>query len=341
MILLMNAVIRSVTYKETTVSDQQLQKVKVKRLAHVVLWATDVVAQARFYHQVMGLDLRKVSDGSTDQDVSLEDANMFLALGDEHHCLGLFNDIRPISTNGRRPVQRTSLHHLAFDVDTDAELAALAARLQLSNVELRLEPRDGDPEMGDTLWFNDPDGNQIEISVTPDELSVPSPAPARNGRPAIRPLGLQHVALQTTHLETMVDFYTEALGFDISDWLLRECVWLRCTSNHRTVIFTQGNKQGIDHIGYAISNGTELLHWADYLSRHQIPVLWGPGRHGAGNDLFLRFADPEGIHIELSTELQQYYDQDVTTPPRLWHTRSVALNLWGTLPTWIREEVRV
>ncbi len=322
-------------------SDQQIQKVKVKRLAHIGLWTTDVVAQARFYHQIMGLDLRKVSDGSADQNVSLEEANMFLALGDEHHCLGLFNDIRPITTNGRRPMSRTPLHHLAFEVDTDAELAALAARLQLSNIELRLEPRDGDPEMGDTLWFSDPDGNQIEISATSDDLSLSSVAPARNKRLQVRPLGLQHVALQTMHLETMVDFYTEALGFDISDWLLRECVWLRCNGNHRTVIFIQGNQSGIDHIGYAISDGTELLRWADYLSRHQTPVLWGPGRHGAGNDLFLRFADSEGIHIELSAELQQYYDQDVTTPPRLWHTRSVALNLWGTLPAWIQEEVKV
>jgi hypothetical protein len=71
-----------------------------------------------------------------------------------------------------------------------------------------------------------------------------------------------------------------------------------------------------------------------------VPILWGPGRHGAGNDLFLRFADPEGIHIELSTEMQQYYDQDVTIPPRLWHTRAMALNLWGMMPSWLREEAK-
>src|ERR1700737_3322643 len=104
--MLMDGVIKAIIHKEAAVSDQQIQKVKVKRLAHVGLWTTDVIAQARFYHQVMGLDLRKVSDGSSDQDVSLEDANMFLALGDEHHCLGLFNDIRPITTNGGRPITR-------------------------------------------------------------------------------------------------------------------------------------------------------------------------------------------------------------------------------------------
>lgn len=88
-------------------------------------------------------------------------------------------------------------------------------------------------------------------------------------------------------------------------------------------------------MSYNVANGVELLHWADYLSKHQVPILWGPGRHGAGNDLFLRFADPEGIHIELSAEMQQYYDEDVTIPPRLWHTRVMALNLWGAMPSWI------
>src|SRR5439155_18021819 len=150
-------------------SEQQIQKVKVKRLAHVGLWATDVIAQVRFYRQVLGFDLRATEQNSPDQDVELEDANAFLSLGDEHHCLGLFSDTRVAPGNGRTPFSRTRLHHLSLEVDTEAELAALAARLKQSNVQLLLEPRDGDPEIGDTLWFRDPDGNRIETSVTPDD----------------------------------------------------------------------------------------------------------------------------------------------------------------------------
>jgi len=144
-------------------SEQQIQKVKVKRLAHVGLWAMDVVAQARFYRQVLGFDLRNTSDNTSDQNVDLENANVFISLGDEHHTIGLFSDRRPNAGNGRNPFQRTHLHHLSFEVDTDAELAALAARLNLSGIEVKLEERDGQPEMGDTLWFSDPDGNRIEM----------------------------------------------------------------------------------------------------------------------------------------------------------------------------------
>lgn len=321
-------------------SEQQVQKVRVKRLAHVGLWATDVASQTRFYRQVLGFNLRATEIKPSGEDVEFEDANTFLSLGDEHHCLGLFNDTRSTTSNGRGPMQHTHLHHIAFEVDTDAELAALAARLNRSGVELALQPRDGNPEIGDTLWFDDPDGNRIEISVTPDDSLTLPPASSEGRRTRLRPHALQHLALRTVHLEAMVNFYTEALGFDISDWLLRECVWLRCNNDHHTIVILQG-KQDIDHIGYSIPAGAELLAWADYLSRQQTPILWGPGRHGAGSDLFLRFADAEGAHIELSAELQQYYDRDVTTPPRLWHSRPTALNLWGVMPSWAREEVRV
>jgi catechol 2,3-dioxygenase-like lactoylglutathione lyase family enzyme len=321
-------------------SEQQIQKVKVKRLAHVGLWSSDVAAQARFYRQALGFDLRNTVDISSDQDVELENANVFLSLGDEYHCLGLFSDTRAGTSNGRSPFQRSRLHHLAFELDTDADLAALAARLKQSGIELKLQERDGDPEMGDTLWFSDPDGNRIEISVTPDDSLTNASISASSRQARLRPYGLQHIALQTPHLERMVDFYTEALGFDISDWLLRESAWLRCNNDHHTVTLLRGNMD-VDHVGYSIFNGPELLTWADHLSRYPAPVLWGPGRHGAGHDLFLRIADTEGVHIELSAELQQYYDRDVTTPPRLWHTRPMALNLWGSMPSWMREEVKV
>lgn len=332
-------VVPAISSQEVAVSNQQIQKVKVKQLAHIGLWTTDVPAQARFYHQVLGLDLRTTSDSPADQDSELEDAHMYLALNDEEYCLGLYNDTRPMSSNGRKPLLRTPLHHLTFLVETDAELAALAARLQISGIDLTFGPRDDDPEQGNALWLHDPDGNRVEVTVARDDSGFYTGG-GRRRHSALRPYALQHVALHTLRLEEMVEFYTDALGFDISDWLLRESVWLRCNNNHHTLMFTQG-KPGIDHIGLTIADGSELLRWADTLSQSEVSILWGPGRHGAGNDLFLRFADPEGIHIELSAGLQQYHDRDVTTPPRLWHTRSTALNIWGVLPSWLREEARV
>src|SRR5437588_9809611 len=105
-------------------SEQQIQKVRVARLAHVGLWAGDVATQTRFYRQTLGFNLRATEITTSEQDVEFEDANTFLSLGDEHHCLGLFNDTRPNAGNGSVPTAQSRLHHIAFEVDSDAELAA-------------------------------------------------------------------------------------------------------------------------------------------------------------------------------------------------------------------------
>src|SRR5258708_13264837 len=140
-------------------SEQQIQKVRVKRLAHVGLWEADVGAQTRFYRQVLGFNLRANEIISADQDIEFDDANTFLSLGDEHHCLGLFNDTRTATSNGSNPLLRNRIHHFAYEVDTDAELAALAARLNQSVIELALEPREGNPELAVTPSFNTPHAN--------------------------------------------------------------------------------------------------------------------------------------------------------------------------------------
>ena len=76
-------------------SDQQIQRVKVGRLAHVGIWTTDVAAQARFYHQVAGLGVRATSAG----DIDLEDANVFLVVRDEQpigpEVAGQFVEVPP------------------------------------------------------------------------------------------------------------------------------------------------------------------------------------------------------------------------------------------------------
>src|SRR5258706_2670803 len=99
-------------------SDQQIQKVKVKRLAHVGLWATDGAAQARFYRQVMGFDLRKAVDTPSAQDIEVERANIFLSLGDEHHSLGLFNDTATGPSNVRTPIHLLRFTMYPFEVST-------------------------------------------------------------------------------------------------------------------------------------------------------------------------------------------------------------------------------
>ena len=58
-------------------------------------------------------------------------------------------------------------------------------------------------------------------------------------------------------------------------------------------------------------------------------MRWGPGRHGPGNNLFLFFDDSAGFHVELSSEMERYYDERACYTPRVWEVGPRATNLWG------------
>jgi hypothetical protein len=53
--------------------------------------------------------------------------------------------------------------------------------------------------------------------------------------------------------------------------------------------------------------------------------MWGPGRHGPGNNLFAFIEDPDGNWIEVSAELEVVCDREI----RDWPQAERTLNLWG------------
>ena len=53
--------------------------------------------------------------------------------------------------------------------------------------------------------------------------------------------------------------------------------------------------------------------------------MWGPGRHGPGNNLFVFIEDPDGNWIEISAELEIIQDRLIKD----WPQEEKTLNLWG------------
>jgi hypothetical protein len=63
----------------------------------------------------------------------------------------------------------------------------------------------------------------------------------------------------------------------------------------------------------------------------RIPLWWGPGRHGPGNNLFFMIEDPDGHKVEFSAELERVPRE---TDFRTWPHEQRTLNLWGS--AWMR-----
>ncbi len=276
----------------------------VTRIGHIGLTVGEMDRMLRFYTEIVGMGVsERGSEGEK-----------YLHLQPDHHCLILFPGAEP------------GCHHLAFQVEGQRGLDVARETLERHG----LRPTEGAPEpgRGPAITFRDPDGRLIEL------YAAMAPAP-RTGGGSLRPDRLQHVTIATPQVKTITAFYAEVLGFKISDWMGDRFSWLRCNTDHHSVAFIEDEHPRLDHIALEVSGWDVFKPWCDFLARRGVPITWGPGRHGAGNNLFIMFADPEVTMLEYSAELEQFWDEAVHYEPRHWSENSTgAYNLWGPLPSF-------
>jgi catechol 2,3-dioxygenase len=167
----------------------------------------------------------------------------------------------------------------------------------------------------------DPDGNAIYFG-----LSLPRPVvPGRRIRGPI-----QHLTLATRDVQAIEDFYAGKLGFGVSDRVVNErgkvmTCFMRGNHEHHNLACFYQDRQGVDHHSYEAGEWDTIRDWSDHLASLNIPLFWGPGRHGPGNNLFIFTEDPDGNWIEISAELEVVHDR----PVKIWPQEERTLNLWG------------
>lgn len=129
-------------------------RLRPRRLGHMVLMVRDIQKSARFYTEVLGLE---VSDWISDKMV-------FLRAGTDHHDLALAQlpEDSP-DLNDLPRYSRPGLEHFSYLIDSEAEMERSVQVLQAHGVEIvRGIGRHG-PGNNLFLVFKDPDGNNVEV----------------------------------------------------------------------------------------------------------------------------------------------------------------------------------
>jgi catechol 2,3-dioxygenase-like lactoylglutathione lyase family enzyme len=134
----------------------------------------------------------------------------------------------------------------------------------------------------------------------------------------------------------MLEFYRDALGFIESDRVVDNdgdlsSAFMRSDAEHHSFAVFRAPQPGPDHHAYEVPNWNAIRDWADHCGDLEIPIWWGPGRHGVGNNLFFMIEDPDGYKVEFSAELEQMTADQAY---REWPHGPRALNLWGN--AWMR-----
>jgi catechol 2,3-dioxygenase len=140
-----------------------------------------------------------------------------------------------------------------------------------------------------------------------------------------------HVVLNCSDLERSVKFYTQVLGFKISDIYEPEMVpggmvFMRFGADHHGVGLVgamPGSAENIElhHLAFEVASLDDLLRVREHLEKNNVKIDFH-GRRRAGGQIAVEFADPDGHQLELFWGLDKVGSDDIVRPRSEWRPAS-------------------
>jgi len=145
----------------TVAAAQRAAIMKISALGHVVLRVSNRERAEQFYNGLLGLPICARLD-----EAGLKMA--FFSLGNHHD----FAVMEVSGEGGARGGNRTGLDHVAFKIGKSLdELREAKRHLEAAGVT----PRPVDHEVTKSLYFEDPDGNGVELYVDASDIWLREP----------------------------------------------------------------------------------------------------------------------------------------------------------------------
>ena len=290
---------------------------RVKKISHATYETPDLDGQVAYYTDVLGLTL-----------TAREKDAAFLASTLDHHSVVL-------RQGGSGKMGQCA--RLGFQVGLDDDLAAFEKQTAAHGIKTERKS-DPEPSIKEMVTFEDPKGTVMEVFKRAD--SPPQKFPTKG----IVPHKLGHVAFFTKDVKKVTDFYCNVLGFRVSDWMGNTFSFLRCGVDHHTINLMQDPENRHFHTAFELRDWGHMLTACDTLSHNGYKLLWGPGRHGIGHNLYTYHRAPNGLITELFAQLDQvneemgYFEprpwhRDRPQRPKVWAKDPNAANYWGIMPS--------
>lgn len=152
---------------------------------------------------------------------------------------------------------------------------------------------------------------------------------------------LGHVVLMVEDLARSLTFYTQVLGFKVSDVYPASMapggmVFLRFNADHHGVALVGhsgktargSGSRDMHHMAFEVATLDEVLRARDHLERHGVAIDF-QGRRRAGAQIAVEFRDPDGHRLEIYWGLDQVDWNGASRPPEEWaeeHSLEAALD---------------
>jgi catechol-2,3-dioxygenase len=277
---------------------------KVTRVGHVGLRARDLSRLGEFYTDTWGLGLTEEGPG----------ALYLRAEEPSHHAVALYDAER----------DQNAVDHLGLEVASRDDLARGAEALAARGLEIVQAPgRSDEPGLGYAMRFHDPAGQLVELYTDPERIADDY------GTPPVKPTKVSHVVLMVPDVDAAVAVYRDVLGFREIDWNGHWMAFLNCAPAPPSLALVAAPETPLHHLAFEVHLSAELARGIYALGEKQVPRVWGPGRHGAGNNVFSYFWDPDKNVVEYTCEIEQVDERYV---PRVWERQPGQPDWWCACP---------
>jgi 2,3-dihydroxybiphenyl 1,2-dioxygenase len=189
-----------------------------------------------------------------------------------------------------------------WEVADATDLDALASRLEAAGVEVTVEPHAlaDARRVGSLISFHDPAGNRLEAFCGPEVDDTPfKPGRSISGF-RTGPLGLGHAVLTVEHIDPMMAFYVDVLGFGLSDYMQKpfRAYFFHVNARHHSLALIETGKSGMHHLMVELFSLDDVGQSYDVALSEPDRISVTLGRHT--NDLMTSFyaRTPSAFMIE-------------------------------------------
>ncbi|AWS44062.1 VOC family protein [Streptosporangium sp. 'caverna'] len=269
----------------------------IAHLGHVELLTPKPDESLRFFTDYLGL----TENGRSGDSVYLRTWDDY-----EHHSLKLTAS----STSG---IRRTGLRASSAE--------ALARRVEaVEKAGMGVGWIDGEPGIGPTYLFRDPDGHEYELYWESERYRPPAELrPALKNQAQAYPARafsvrrLDHVNYLAANAEANGSFACDCLGGRVTEQIMLDdgtisAQWVHFAQKSYDLVWTNdwtSSSGRLHHIAFATDTREDILRAADIAVDRGVFIETGPHKHAIQQTFFLYLYEPGGNRIELCNPMSR------------------------------------
>jgi catechol 2,3-dioxygenase len=179
--------------------------------------------------------------------------------------------------------------------------------------------------------FTTPHGHMFEVHTPiPDQIYG-----RRHFAPGVGASRIDHVNITSPDPAETRRQLEAIIGLKLSEKMVDDSlIWMRGANRQHHILGIVRGKTGLHHYSFELHSFSDYQRLGDLLDRAGRELVWGPGRHRPGDNVYAYYIDSAGAMVECSHGMALVADDDAYEPniiTALKRPENVrVLNVWGT-----------